>query len=192
MSRGATRVALAVLLLVACNESSDSPIPGLEPGDEVELVEVEPAPSDDSFVWSHALQVEDLPAVSVGHPTAKFLEDAGRVDDDPEDYLCFGDASGSSGCSVADPGNPSITGLTFGDPDVMAWSWVFVPDDVVAVRFIDPVGETSWQRPYEGTVIFRDTVEDPDGNCPCRLDAIGEEGEVIISVDMDSLSYLDG
>jgi hypothetical protein len=41
-------------------------------------------------------------------------------------------------------------------------------------------------------VIFPDTVEsDMDGDCPCRLDAIAEDGEVIISVDVDSSSYID-
>jgi len=61
MSRRAVLVVLALFLLAACSGSSEPAIPGLDPGDEVELVEVEPDPSDDSFVWSHALQVEDLP-----------------------------------------------------------------------------------------------------------------------------------
>jgi len=191
MSRRAVLVVLALFLLAACSGSSEPAIPGLDPGDEVELVEVEPDPSDDSFVWSHALQVEDLPPVNVGHPTAQFLEDAARVGADPEDHLCFGDASGTGGCSVEDPEAPSITGLNFGGPDVMAWSWDFVPDDAVAVRFIDQDRVTSWQRPIERTVIFPDTVEDPDGRCPCRLDAIGEDGGVIISVDVDASSYTD-
>ena len=172
--------------MVACSESSAPDIPGLDPSEEVELVEVEPAPSDDSFVWTHAVQVGELPQLNVGHPTAQFLEDAARVGDDPEDYLCFGDASGSSECSVEDPDDPSITGLTFGEPDVMAWSWAFVPDDAAAVRFIDQDGATSWQGPLEATVIFPDIVQDPDGRCSCRFDAIGENGEVISSVDVDS------
>ena len=41
-------------------------------------------------------------------------------------------------------------------------------------------------------MIFPDTVEsDMDGRCPCRLDAIAEDGDVIISVDVDSSSYID-
>jgi len=185
-------VALVALQLVACTGSSTPDIPGLDPNQEVVLVKVEPGPSDDSFVWSYALQVEDLPQLNVGRPTAEFLEDAARVGDDPEDYLCFGDASGSAGCSTEDPQDPSISGLTFGGPNVMAWSWDFVPDGAIAVRFIDQDEETSWQRPVERTVIFPDTVEDAEANCPCRLDALGEDGEVIISVDVPSSSYIDG
>jgi len=193
MVRRQTFLILVLGSLVACTGSSAPQIPGLDPNDEVELVEVEPDPSNDSFVWSHALQVEGLPKSNVGHPTAEFLEDAARVGGDPEDYLCFGDASGSGGCSVEDPEQPSIGGLTFGGPDVLAWSWDFVPDGAVAVRFIDQDGEATWQRPLERTVIFPDTVEeDPAGNCPCRLDAIGEDGGVIISVDVPSSSYIDG
>ena len=184
---------LVLVSLVACTGSSAPEIPGLDPNDEVELVEVDPDPSNDSYVWSHALQVEGLPQVNVGQPTAEFLEDAARVGDDPEDYLCFGDASGSGGCSVEDPEHPSISGLTFGGPDVLAWSWDFVPDDSVAVRFFDQDGEATWQRPLQGTVIFPDTVEnDPEAICACRFDAIGEDGGVIISVDLNSLSYVDG
>jgi len=112
----ATGVVLTLLLLTACNGSSQPAIPGLDPNEEVELVEVEPDPNDDSFVWSYALQVEDLPPLNFGHPTSEFLEDAARVGDDPEDYLCFGDASGSTGCSIEDPQGPSISGLTFGAP----------------------------------------------------------------------------
>ena len=191
MIRREVIVGLILVSMVACTESSAPEIPGLDPSEEVELVEKEPAPSDDSFVWTHAVQVGHLPQLNVGHPTAQFLADAARVGDDPEDYLCFGDASGSSGCSVENSEDPSITGLTFGGPDVMAWSWDFVPDDAVAVRFIDHDGVTSWQRPVEGTVIFPGTVEDPDGSCPCRLDAIGENGDVISSVDVTSSTYIE-
>ena len=79
MIRREAIVGLVLLSMVACTESSAPEIPGLDPTEEVELVEVEPGPSDDSFVWSHALQVEDLPPVNVGHPTSEFLEDAARV-----------------------------------------------------------------------------------------------------------------
>ena len=103
MIRRQAIVGLVLLSMVACSESSAPDIPGLDPSEKVELVEVEPAPSDDSFVWTHAVQVGELPQLNVGHPTAQFLEDAARVGDDPEDYLCFGDASGSSECSVEDP-----------------------------------------------------------------------------------------
>jgi hypothetical protein len=164
---------------------------GLGPNEEVTLVEVEPAPSDDLYVWTHGVRVEGLPQLNFGHPTARFLEDAARDGEDPEDYLCFGDASGSGGCSIEDPEDPSITGLTFGGADVLAWSWDFVPDGAVAVRFIDQDGVTSWQRPLDGTVILPDTMDDPDADCLCRLDAIGDDGEVIISVDVESSSYID-
>src|SRR5687768_17302064 len=100
MRQRPTFLALVTLQLVACTGSSNPEIPGLDPNDEVVLLEVEPDASDDSFVWSYALQVEDLPQLNVGHPTAEFLEEAARVGEDPEDYLCFGDASGSEGCAV--------------------------------------------------------------------------------------------
>ena len=54
---------LSVLIrrsLVACSGDSVPEIPGLDPNDDVELVEMEADPSE-SFVWSHALRVEDLP-----------------------------------------------------------------------------------------------------------------------------------
>lgn len=83
-----------------------------------------------------------------------------------------------------------ISGLTFGGPDVRAWSWQFVPDDADAIRFTDQDGRTSWQRPQERLVIFPDTVaDDPDGDCACRLDAIDIDGAVIVSVDVKSSSY---
>jgi hypothetical protein len=54
-------VVLILLSLVACTGSSAPEIPGLDPNEEVELVVVEPAPSDDFYVWTHAVQVGDLP-----------------------------------------------------------------------------------------------------------------------------------
>jgi hypothetical protein len=62
------------------------------------------------------------------------------------------------------------------------------------LRFIDQDGRTPWQRPFDRIVIFPDTVEGgiDDVDCACQLDAIGEDGEVILSVDVDSLSYVDG
>jgi hypothetical protein len=184
------RLVVALFLLAACSGSSEPAIPGLDPSEEVEVVEVEPEPSDDSFVWSQAVQIENLPAVSVGQPTVDFLEDAAREPPDPELYLCL-HTGGSPTCDGENPGVGTLIGMTFGRPDVMAWSWLFVPDDAAAVRFIDQDGATSWQRPFERTVIFPDTVEDPDGRCPCRLDAIDEDGGVIISVDVDASSYID-
>jgi hypothetical protein len=190
MSRRAIGVVLAPFLLAACNGSPEPAIPGLDPSQEVEVVEVEPDPGDDSFVWVQAVQVEDLPTVNVGHPTADFLEDAAREPPDPELYLCVS-SGGSPECDGENPGGGTLIGMTFGRPDVMAWSWLFVPDDAAAVRFTDQDGATSWQRPFERTVIFPDTVEDPDGRCLCRLDAIGEDGDVISSVDVDSSTYID-
>jgi hypothetical protein len=187
---------LLTLLSPACGDGDEAgstldQIPGLNPDEEVELVEVDPDPSDGLVVWIRAYQVEGLPPVNVGHPTQEFLDDAHRVDEDPEQYQCMGDASGSGGCSVEDAAQPSISGLTFGGPDIRAWSWEFVPEDAVAVRFTDQDGETSWQRPQDGLVIFPDTVaDDPDGNCPCRLDAIEADGAVIVSVDLETTSYV--
>ena len=164
----------------------------MDPVDEVPLVEVGPDPDSDSFLWNHAYQVGDLPTVNVGHPTPEFLEAAHRVDEDPEDLLCLGDAGGSGGCEVEDATNPSISGIGFGGPDIRAWSWSFVPDDVAAVRFTDQNGQILWQRPLDRLVIFPDTPDDnPDGRCSCRLDAINADGAVVVSVDIATGSYLD-
>lgn len=187
--------ALSAMLLSACasggpSEESAADIPGLDPAEEIELVEIEPTPSDDSFIWLRAYEVEGLPPVNVGHVTPEFLEDAHRQGDDPEAYQCLGDGSGSSGCEVEDDERPAISGLTFGGPDTRAWSWQFVPDDAVAIRFIDQDGRTSWQRPLDRLVIFPDTVaDDPDGDCACQLDAIDSDGAIIVSVDVRSSSH---
>lgn len=187
--------ALSAMLLSACasgspSDESAADIAGLDPGEEIELVEVEPAHSDDSFIWLRAYEVAGLPPSNVGHPTPQFLEDAHRQDADPEAYRCLGDASGSGGCGFEDDERPAISGLTFGGPDVRAWSWQFVPDNAVAIRFTDQDGQTSWQRPQERLVIFPDTVaDDPNDDCACRLDAIDIDGGVIVSVDVRTLSY---
>jgi hypothetical protein len=184
---------LGALLLSACggdpDEASAVGIPGLDPKEEIELVEVEPAASDDSYIWLRAFEVEGLAPVNVGHVTPEFLEAAHRLDDDPEAYQCLGD-SGSGGCEVENGERPALGGLTFGGPDTKAWTWQFVPDDAVAIRFTDQDGRTSWQRPQDRLVIFPDTVaDDLDGDCACRLDAIDIEGAVIASVDFVTSSY---
>ena len=187
---------LTTLVLSACGDgetvgSTVVDIPGLDPDAEIEIVEVEPDPSNESYVWTHAVHVDGLPPMNVGHPTSDFLEDAHRVGDDPDNYLCTA-IGGSGGCEVEDPNRPSIAGLTGGDPDIVAWQWYFVPDDATAVTFTDQDGRTTWQRPLERMVIFPDTVEDdPDGDCPCRLDAVDRDGAVIASVDNRSGSYID-
>jgi hypothetical protein len=189
MARSVGPIALILVLVAAACGDAQSEIPGLDPADEISIVEVEPDPDDDSFDWSTAYQVGDLPKLNVGHPSAQFLEDAARVDADPEDYVCLGDASGGGSCDVDDPSSPSISGITFGGPWVMAWSWGFVPEDAVAVRFVGPKSEAMWQRPIDRTVIFPNP--DPEGSsqtCVCRLDAIDADGSVILSVDLETLS----
>ena len=62
MIRREAIVGLILVSMVACTESSAPEIPGLDPSEEVELVEKEPAPSDDSFVWTHAVQVGHYPS----------------------------------------------------------------------------------------------------------------------------------
>jgi len=157
-------------------------------------VEIEPAVGDESFVWTHAYEVEGAPPVNVGHPTAEFLEDAARIPDDPNLYLCFGDERGVSGaCEVEDPDRPAIVGLTFGTPDVHAWTWAFVPEEAAAVQFTDQDGRTTWQRPRDRVVVFPDTVEaDPDGDCACQLDAMTADGAVVDTVDLETLSSRGG
>jgi hypothetical protein len=182
-------VVLAPLAIACAEEQLD--VPGLDPADEIELIEVEPDPSSDSYIWTTAYQVEELPKLNVGHPTAEFLEDAARVDEDPEMYICVGDASGSGGCSVEDPATPSLSGITFGGPDVLAWSWDFVPEDTVAVRFIDQDGAVSWQRPLDRTVIFPNTVPaDPEATCACHFEALDADGGVVAAVDLATSSYV--
>jgi hypothetical protein len=191
MTRSLVLLALALALLaIACAEEQLD-VPGLDSADEIELVEVDPDPSTDSYVWTTAYQVGDLPKLNVGHPTAEFLEDAARVDDDPEMYLCIGHASGGGGCSVEDPARPSLGGITFGGPSVLAWSWDFVPEEAAAIRFTDQDGVGYWQRPLNRTVIFPDTVaDDPDGNCTCLFEALDSNGDVIRTVDLQTGTYV--
>lgn len=189
-SNGMLALVLAFLAM-SCAEEQQLDVPGLDPADEIELVEVDPDPSTDSFVWTTAYQPGGLPKLNVGQPTSQFLEDAARVDD-PEDYVCVGDASGGGGCSVEDPDRPSIGGITFGGPNVLAWSWDFVPEGTVAVRFIDEEGAINWQRPLDGMVIFPDTgPADPDGICDCRFEALDATGGVIAAVDLLTSSYVE-
>ena len=184
-------VALCALVASTCSDRGAA-IPGLDPNDEVELVEIEPAPGDESYVWAHAYELEGAPPVNVGHPTAEFLEAGARVEDDPSLYLCFGDERGVAGvCEVEDPDRPAIVGLTFGTSDVHAWTWAFVPEEVAAVQFTDQEGRTTWQRPRDRVVIFPDTVEaDSDGDCACQLDAMTADGAVIDSFDLETSSSL--
>jgi hypothetical protein len=188
-SLGLLASALAFVAIACAEEQLD--VPGLDPADKIELVEVEPDPSTDSYLWTTAYQAGELPKLNVGHPTAEFLEDAARVDDDPEMYLCMGDASGSGGCSVEDPATPSLSGITYGGPDVLAWGWDFVPEEAAAIRFTDQDGVVYWQRPLNRTVIFPDTVpDDPDGNCTCLFEALDSSGDVIRTVDLQTWTYV--
>jgi hypothetical protein len=180
------------VLLSACaggdpGEASAVDIPGLDPEEEIELVEIEAAASDDSYIWLRAFEVEGLAPVNVGHVTPEFLEAAHRLDDDPEAYQCLGN-SGSGSCEVEDDERPALGGLTFGGPDTKAWTWQFVPDDAVAIRFTDQDGRTSWQRPQDRLVIFP-VADNLDADCACRLDAIDIDGAVIASVDIVTSSY---
>lgn len=185
--RWAAWLPVAGLVLAGCGGADTAVVPGLDPADEIALVEVDPEPADESFDWTMGLQVGDLPAVSVGHPTEVFMADAHREDGDPEDLICVG-SSGSIGCAPDDTAAPALHGITFGGPDVEAWAWSFVPADATVVRFTDQDGATSWQRPVDGTVVFPDTSS---GNCECRLDALDEAGEVVASVDVATSSFVD-
>lgn len=185
---------LLPVLIAACGRGeSTEPPPGLDPGEEIVLVEVDPAPSDDFLIWESAYQVDGLPVVNVGRVTPEFLESAGRQGDDPEDYECVGDSSGSSGCGI-DEGEPALSGITFGGSEIRAWSWQFIPEEAIVVRFTDQEGKTRWQRPQSRLVIFPNTVDnDMDGNCPdCRLDAIDNDGNVIGSASVDTFASTDG
>jgi hypothetical protein len=61
MSRRAMIAVLALILLASCSGSSEPEIPGLDPNDEVELVEMEPEPRDDSYVWTQPFRSETSP-----------------------------------------------------------------------------------------------------------------------------------
>lgn len=181
-----------VVLATACSGTAgeEPAIPGLDPGDELPLVESEPSPGNDGLVWVRSYEVGDLPQVDVGHASAQLLEDAHREDGDPEDFFCHG-SGGSVGCDVEDPEHPAVTGLTFGSPEVEAWSWAFVPVGTAAVRFTDEGGRVTWQRPRDRLVIFPGDPGDADGVCACRFDALDEEGAVIASVDLSTSSYIE-
>ncbi|GEM_PF-2331931 len=166
-------------------------IPGLSEADELPLIETEPDPSDDSFVWSHAYKVGDLPPVNIGQPTPEFMADAHREADEAADLVCLG-GGGSVGCGDLNSSRPEIMGLTYGGPDVLAWAWIGVPDQAVAVRYADLNVTVPWQRPADRLVVFPNTIDDDlDEDCPCRFDAIDADGAVIISVDIQTGLYID-
>jgi hypothetical protein len=184
------------VVVAACvRDSGDAPdavgaIPGLADADEVPLIEIEPDPSDASFVWSHAYEVGDLGPINVGEPTPEFMADAHRDAEGADELVCIG-SDGSAGCGALDSPGPELMGLTYGGSDVLAWAWVGVPDQAVAVQFTDQNGTATWQRAADHLVIFPDTVDDdPDGDCPCRFDAIDADGVVIASVDLQTGTYI--
>lgn len=185
-----------MLVAAACGDASsgpqEPPPPGLEAAAEVPLVEVSPDPNTESFEWISAYQVGDLPKVNVGRPTDEFFADARRESTDVvDDWLCLGDGGGV-GCGPEDPHRPAVSGLTFGGPDVRAWAWSFVPEEAVAVRLTDQDGTVGWQRPARRVVVFPYSIDDDsDLSCPCRLDAIDSNGEVVASVDLEQLTYID-
>jgi hypothetical protein len=194
--------AVLALVLAGCggdladDRDSDGAIPGLAEANEVPVVETEPDASEGSCTWSNAYMFDGLPQINVGQPSAGFMEDAARDPAAAGELVCFGDGSGSGGAAELDSPEPQISGVSFGGPDVRAWAWSNVPDQAVAVQFTDQDGTTSWQRTVEGLVrlvVFPDTiVDDPDGVCPCRFDAIDSDGVVIASVDIRTGTYIDG
>jgi len=188
-------VVLSVVVAACSGDNGDAldsvdAIPGLAEADEVPLIETEPDPSDDSFNWTHAYEVGGVPPINLGEPTpewmADFMADAHREVDEADHWVCLG----AGGCDVVNDSGPNVTGLNFGGPDVLAWAWLGVPDQAVAVQFTDQNGTATWQRPIDHLVIFPDTIEgDLDKDCPCRFDAIDADGAVITSVDIQTLTY---
>jgi hypothetical protein len=183
--------------LAACGgangDSLDSvdPIPGLAEADEVPLIETEPDSGDDSFNWTHAYTVGDLPPINVGQPTADFMADAQRDPEEAENLICTG-VGGSGGCTERSSSDPDVGGLNYGGPDVLAWSWMGVPDEAAAVQFTDQNGTATWQRPIDRLVIFPDTmIGDTDADCPCRFDAVDANGVIVASVDLQTGTYID-
>lgn len=188
-------VVLTVVVAACGGDSGDaldsvSAIPGLADADEVPLIETDPDLSDASFTWSHAYAVGNLGPINVGQPTPEFMADAHRDAEGADELVCIG-SGGSGGCGALDSPGLEIMGLTYGGSDVLAWAWVGVPDQAVAVQFTDQNGRTTWQRAADRLVIFPDTVDDdPDGVCPCRFDAIDADGVVIASVDLQTGTYI--
>jgi hypothetical protein len=163
------------VVVAACGgDSGDSldavgAIPGLAEAKEVPLIETEPDPSDALFTWSHAYEVGDLAPINVGQPTPEFMADAHRDAEGADELVCIG-SGGSAGCGALDSPGPELMGLTYGGSDVLAWAWVGVPDQAVAVQFTDQDGTATWQRAADRLVIFPDTVgDDPEGVCPWRF-----------------------
>ena len=187
-----------VLVLAACDgDPGDdldavATIPGLAEADEQPLIEFQPAPSDDSYVWSHAYQVGQLPPIDVGQPTPGTMAAGARDPESADGFVCLG-SDGSVGCGVLDGPGPEVMGLTLGGADVEAWAWIGVPDEAAAVRFTDQNETATWQRVIDRLVIFPDTIAfDPDGHCPCRFDAIAADGVVIATVDIETGTYING
>ncbi|MGA7273040.1 MAG: hypothetical protein WB239_18370, partial [Acidimicrobiia bacterium] len=66
------------------------------------------------------------------------------------------------------------------------------PEEAVAVRLTDQDGTVGWQRPAGRVVVFPYSIDDDSaGGCPCRLDAVDSNGEVVASVDLEQMRYID-
>jgi hypothetical protein len=202
IGRGRSGAVLAVVLSVvisACGGDTGSDldavpaIPGLASANEVQLVELQPDPSDDSYTWSHAYRVGELPPINVGQPTPESMAAAARDPASADAWVCLG-SGGSVGCGELDGPGPEVIELTYGGADIRAWAWVDVPDGAVAVQFTDQNGNATWQRSATRLVIFPHTIDgEPDGGCPsCRFEAIDSDGVVIATVDIETGTLING
>ena len=158
-------------------------IPGLTAENEIELIEIDPSPSDEYFYWDSAYSIEGIDRVDVGRTGPGFWAAAGR--DSTEEWRCANiptlDSGRGGGCAPVDDPRPDVGGQNAGGLDVLAWSWANVPPDAVVVVFTEPDGRVTWQRPSNQFVIFLDAVGD---DCGCRMDAYDTAGNLIESANV--------
>ncbi len=148
-------------------------IPGLTAENEIELIEIDPSPSDESFSWDWAYSIEGIDRVDVGRPGPDFWAAAGR--EPGEEMRCSG-ANGGYGCSLVRDPLPDVGGQNAGGLGVLAWSWANVPTQAAVVVFTEPDGRVTWQRPSNRFVMFLDAV---GNDCGCRMDAYDAGGVLI-------------
>ncbi len=176
---------ITVVLGLGKNSDTFTPvglIPGLTAENEIELIEIDPSPSDTSFFWDWAYSIEGIDRVDVGRTGPGFWAAAGR--DSSEEWRCanvpFPNGGRGGGCWPVDDPRPDVGGQSAGGLDVLAWTWANVPSQAVVVVFTEPDGRITWQRPANQFVIFLDAV---GNDCGCRMDAYDSGGVLIESAD---------
>lgn len=152
----------------------ETDLPVLAASDEVILRSVEPNPSNDSYEWDLAFEIDDLDQVNIGRMGPAELAQSRAPGS--EDWICQASVEMSAiGCD-GDPG-PAAVRFSGGSLEIGAWIWTGLARDTAVVLFTDQDGNTSWQRPLDRTVLFADTNERDNGSpCDCTFTAYDNNG----------------